>query len=392
MDSAAGIKKSDTVREVSFKLLWKGFCQDLYIEDLLPHNFFNDPRDQALTFEICYGTIRYWRQLEWIAEQLTSTGKLSLKNREKSLLFSALYQIYHLEKVPHYAVLNETVSLAKKYCHQRMGQFFNGLLRKATQTPPMPPKGESSFALSIRYSQPLFFIDRLLAERGLDQTIEILSASNLRPKHYARTIGLPLHYDLVTAPFHDVKGYIQNPTPGKLIEFLSQSTKPPKSILDLCASPGGKLLLAHDLYPEAQLWANDLTEKRISLLNENIEKYGLSVEVSIGPGEDYPLDRKFDLIILDVPCSNSGVLSKRVEARWRLSETALEDLRKTQQMLLQHAAKLLAPGGSIWFLTCSILKEENEKTTEVPYLKKVRELTLFPDAEGLDGGYCCLLQ
>ena len=392
MDSSSEVKKKKSVREVVFKLLWKGFCQNLYIEDLLPPNFFKDPRDQALAFEICSGTIRYWSQLQWIAETLTSTGKLSLKNREKSLLFSALYQIYYLERVPHYAVIDETVKLAKTYCHASVGNFFNGILRKASETPLKLPDGDSPFALSIRYSQTLFFVKRLLKERGASEAIKILSSSNIRPKHFVRTIGLPIQYTPMTMPIAEIQGYIQNPTPGHLATFLSQSTTPPKTILDLCASPGGKLLLAHDLYPSAKLWANDVSDARIALLNENIAKFGLEVNVRIGTGESYPAEMLFDLIILDVPCSNSGVLNKRIEARGRLTEEALSNLQTMQQKLLQAAIQLLAPGGAIWFLTCSVLKEENEAATAVPGLEKVCELTYFPDEEGMDGGYCCLLK
>lgn len=382
---------SFSVREAAFKILWKGFCQGLYVEDLLSQHVFQDVRDQKLVFEICCGTIRYWAQLEWIAKQLTSTGKLSLKNREKSLLLSALYQIYYLERIPHYAVIDETVKLAKTHCHLTVSKFFNGILRKASDTPLKLPEGNSPFTLSIRYSQPLFFVQRLLEERSFAQAIEILQASNIRPKHFMRSLGIPIQYQPVTTPAGDIQGYIQNPTPGKLIAFLSEATGTPNTILDLCASPGGKLLLAHDLYPAAKLWANDISDARIAYLNENVSKFGLTVDVRVGTGESYPSGQLFDLIILDVPCSNSGVLNKRVEARWRLTPEALSALHATQEKLLKAAVALLAPGGAIWFLTCSVLKEENEVATSVPYLKKVCELTCFPDEEGMDGGYGCLL-
>lgn len=375
-----------------FQVLWKGFCNDLYIEDVLPNNYFQDPRDQSLAYEICCGTIRYWSQLQWVAKELTSTGKLSLKNREKSLLFSALYQIYYLERVPHYAIIDETVKLAKTHCHASMGSFFNGILRKASQTPLILPKNDSVFALAIRYSQTPYFVEQLINDRGLTQAISILKASNIRPLHFVRTKGNPFEYKPISSDLSETEGYIQNPTPGYLIKFLSKSTPSPKTILDLCSSPGGKLLLAHDLFPDASLWANDITESRIRLLQENIAKFDLNVNVRIGTGETYPADQKFDLIILDVPCSNSGVLNKRIEARWRLSKETLAELKIIQQKLLKHAAELLAPGGSIWFLTCSILREENEEVTNVPYLKKISEETLFPDSDGLDGGYCCCLR
>lgn len=392
MDSSSPITSAKGVREVVFLALWKGFCKGLYLEDVLVETSFQDPRDQALAYEICCGTIRLWNQLEWIAKGLTSTGKLALKNREKSLLFSALYQIYYLERVPHYAIIDETVKIAKKHCHTSIGSFLNGILRKATQTPLSLPQDNSAASLAIRFSQPLFFVESLIREQGSSKTIEILTASNTRPGHFVRSRTSPFEYTSISSGWNESDGYIQNPTPGLLMTLLSEATASPHKILDLCASPGGKLLVAHDLYPSAKLFANDLTEKRIALLKENISKFGLDVDIRVGSGETYPDDQLFDLIILDVPCSNSGVLNKRVEARSRLSKEALDDLKTIQCRLLEQAEKLLKPEGSIWFLTCSILQAENEQVTALPNLKKHFEKTCFPDLEGNDGGYCCLLQ
>ena len=377
-----------SVREVIFQTLWKGFCAGLYVEDVLQNTLWNDPRDQALAYEVCCGTVRYWSQLQWIAEQLTSTGKLSLKSREKSLLFPALYQLYYLERVPHYAVIDETVRLAKKHCHSSIGSFLNGILRKASQTPLALPSDNSAASLAIRYSQTLFFVEQLLREQGEGQTLQILEASNQRPRYFRRALK-SFEYSPLESDWSETDGYIQNPTPGALVQFLAKKTPPPNTILDLCASPGGKLLLAHDLYPQAKLYANDVSESRLKLLRENILKFNLDVDLHMGVGENYPLHQKFDLIILDVPCSNSGVLNKRVEARWRISKDSLSELHLLQQKLLSHARELLAPNGSIWFMTCSILTEENRIASA---LNKIAELTHLPTLDGLDGGYGSLLR
>lgn len=190
--------------------------------------------------------------------------------------------------------------------------------------------------------------------------------------------------------------YIQNGTSIKLIKALAAQTKPPERILDLCASPGGKLLAAHDHFPKAELYANDISEKKLARLRENCEKYGLDASLSISMGEEYSSPEPFDLIILDVPCSNSGVLHKRPEARWRLSEEILNTLEKTQRKLLNHATTLLKPTGEIWYITCSILKRENEVLTnqfcKENALTKQHEQTILPNANtGFDGGYCCKL-
>lgn len=368
------------------------FSGELYVEDALAQYTFKDDRDRSLAYEVCCGTVRLRLQLEWVAAQLAASGKLHLKNREKALLLPALYQIYYLEKIPDYAVVHETVELAKKLTHLRIAGFLNGILRKAVETPLHLPVDDSVESLSVRYSQYPYFVGQLMKERELKTTLEILEACNQRPIHYVHDLNTPFHYARISSARNETNGYIQNPTPGKLIKFLSEDTPTPQNILDLCASPGGKLILAHTLYPKAELYANDLTEKRIGRLNENIAKFSMKVEVSVGPGEEFPTDTLFDLIILDVPCSNSGVLNKRVEARWRLTPEALQELKALQLKLLEHASRLLKKGGTIWFLTCSILKEENEELTNYPSLVKVKEMTCLPDLEGNDGGYGCLLR
>ncbi len=380
-----------TVREIIFQTLWKGFCAGYYIEDILQSTTWKDPRDQALAYEICCGTIRYWNQLQWVAEQLTPTGKLSLKNREKSLLFPALYQIYYLERVPHYAVIDETVKLAKKHCHASVGSFLNGVLRKASQTPLTLPNDHSVHSLSIRYSQTPYFVEQLIQENGEAQAIEILIASNTRPRYFVRSREDPFKYSPIESGWDQTEGYIQNPTPGMLVKFLAEKTPKPATILDLCASPGGKLLLAHDLYPNARLWANDVSESRMVPLKENLSKFGISADLQVGLGENYPTTTKFDLIILDVPCTNSGVFNKRVEARWRISNNSVNDLKVIQERLINHAAELLTPTGCIWFMTCSILESENKISGCSPRLKKLAEITHFPSPDGTDGGYGCVL-
>jgi len=191
--------------------------------------------------------------------------------------------------------------------------------------------------------------------------------------------------------------YIQNATPIALIQELSVRTEiAPKKILDLCASPGGKLLAAHDYFPSAVLFANDVSPDKVHRLAENLKKYEVDAHLTCGLGEDYPGSEKFDLIILDVPCSNSGVLNKRPEARWRLAPESLSDLKDKQLALMRHAASLCATNGAIWYLTCSILKEENDLIAEQAAkeygLHLVYSKTILPNDKGYDGGFAALLK
>jgi 16S rRNA (cytosine967-C5)-methyltransferase len=378
------------------------------------------PADFAFAQEIAFGSARLALSLDYLAAQLSSQGKLSLKLKEKALLRTALYQYLFMSKVPIYAIVNETIEVAKKHCHSTFVNFLNALLRKLADSnlsSASLPQGTSPEELSIRYSYPISFVDALIAQYGLNPTLSILEAGNavpqtmvrLRSKEMMKTLDPALHplpdtnslmalvspkaslSTITTSPHY----YIQNSTPATLVNGLAKLTTHPKTILDLCASPGGKLLAAHDQFPEAELFANDISQEKIDKLSQNITKYDLSVTLSCGLGENYTSNSLFDLIILDVPCSNSGVLNKRPEARWRLNPEALQELEKKQLDLLKHASKFLAPGGCIWYMTCSILKEENEWLIEQfcksTGMKCLFTKTCLPNLSGGDGGFGCLL-
>jgi len=359
--------------------------------------------------------------LDYLAAKLSSKGKLSLKLKERALVRTAIYQYIFMSRVPLYAIANETIEIAKKHCHYTFVSYLNALLRQlptSALSESSLPQNLSSEDLSIRYSYPPAFISALTDEYGLPSTLDILQAGNTAPKTMARirpnahAQGIDPHLNPISnaiapmaalesgAPLAAISAsqnyYIQNITPATLVAELSAQTKPPQQILDLCASPGGKLLAAHDQFPAAQLFANDISQEKIERLSQNISKYNMSVALNCGPGENYVAPHPFDLIILDVPCSNSGVLNKRPEARWRLTEEALKELEEKQMNLLTHAASMLALGGCIWYLTCSILKQENERLIEAfckkAGLKSAFSKTILPNKSGWDGGFACLIR
>ncbi|MBA3816975.1 MAG: hypothetical protein H0X29_10760 [Parachlamydiaceae bacterium] len=376
--------------------------------------------DFAFAQEIAFGSARLALSLDYFAAKLSSKGKLSLKLKERALVRTAIYQYVFMSRVPLYAIANETIELAKKHCHYTFVSYLNALLRQLSTSALSEsslPQGLAAEDLSIRYSYPSAFISALIAEYGLPTTLDILQAGNTAPKTMARIRPnahdqeinphlLPISNAIAPMAMLDSATnlanlaaspnyYIQNITPATLVAELAAQTKPPRQILDLCASPGGKLLAAHDQFPEAKLFANDVSQEKIGRLSQNISKYNISASLNCGPGENYVASHPFDLIILDVPCSNSGVLNKRPEARWRITEEALRELEEKQMCLLTHAASLLALGGCIWYLTCSILKQENEKLIKKfckkTGLKSEFSKTILPNISGWDGGFACLL-
>jgi 16S rRNA (cytosine967-C5)-methyltransferase len=411
-------------REAAYLALLASLRGDQFIEESLKLWFQQSSpsvSDYHLAERIACGAMQMSSSLDYLAIQLASQKKLSLKLKEKALLRLALYQFYFLDRIPLYAITDEAVKLARKYCHETFVRFLNATLRKLPDHPLKLPSENSVTGLAIHYSYSEFFAKELLYDYGLSQTKEILASGNVSapvtirlrnesdilPQHWLSALEsidsdyprIALLKDLKLLPeiTQSPHTYIQNITPAILIAKLAkQCSLPPKTILDLCASPGGKLIAAHDAFPHAQLFGNDVSPEKMKQLQENCSKYNLQATLSCGLGQEFNSTSKFDVIILDVPCSNSGVLNKRPEARWRLSATALDDLEKTQLSLIKHAASLLSPNGELWYLSCSILKRENEKLIKLAcdlYHLKVhfQELTL-PNQKGYDGGFACVMK
>ncbi len=361
------------------------------------------PPEDHLAREIALGTERRLLTLDYLAQKLATRGALNLKLKEKMLLRMAIYQHIFMDRIPPHALVNETVKLAKEFCNFRFVNFLNAALRKLVAETWKLPEGEDAEQLALKHSYPVLFIQKLLAEYGLVQTLSILEVLNQPPpltvrQRFAKELTiLQVDSSQVATYAQDTQFYFQSLTQARLISELAKSSKiAPKRILDLCAAPGGKLIAVSEYFPEAELFANDLSEKRLQKLSANLQKYAIKAELSCHPAEKYPEGELFDLILLDVPCSNSGVLHKRPEARWRLTEEKLKEISSIQWACLQKAKQLLAPGAQLWYMTCSILSDENEKMVqraarELGFTQTDHTFKHLPSSEGKEGGFATIL-
>lgn len=354
--------------------------------------------DFRLAQEIAFGSMRMKLALDAYALQLSETFKA--KPKILALMRTAIYQAKMMDKIPLYAIVNETVKLAKKHFSIATANFMNALLRTIETADLHLPGGDSLHDLSTRFSYPIYLVQLYMEQFGRERTQELLRLGNLPPILMARelqtlnfqTVPPNALMEFASSPQY----YIQNRTPANLFKHLADhSAFHPKKILDLCAAPGGKLLLAHEAYPDAALFANDVSEKKLTKLKNNLYKYHINAELSCGPAEEYSSDSTFDLIILDVPCSNTGVLNKRPEARWRMNKETLLELVLQSKKMVKRAIALLNPNGKIWLMTCSILEEENnlliQEMSEQFSLNISSTKLILPNESGEDGGFAAVL-
>jgi len=393
-------------REISYTILRKWQKK----KNIIDKDFKNlSEKDTCFIKEVIFGTIRSYLSLTSIYREKINKRPTYLEPSERLIFYIAFYQRYFMSKVPIYAIVNESVNLAKKYARPFLVSFFNAALRKVINKEIDLPEDN----LSIFYSYPKYLIDLLLKQYDLSTVKRILSTQNhfflpmirIRDEkekakglliYKGKSKVYQLEKDQGLNEYLNVAScYVQNVTPVFLIEKLSQNFQP-KMMLDLCSSPGGKLILAHDIFPNAKIYANDISRKKIDLLRSNLKKYAIQANLSISQGQSYKSQENFDLIILDVPCSNSGVLHKRAEARWRITEKRLEQLNELQFQLIKNAYALLENGGQIWYMTCSILEDENEKMIERAakefHLEIVKTEKIIPNMQGWDGGFACSLR
>jgi len=185
--------------------------------------------------------------------------------------------------------------------------------------------------------------------------------------------------------------YLQDPS--TLLAAKEIEPRGGESILDLCAAPGGKTTYIAQLTSnQATVVAEDVQPARLALVKENASRLGARIEM--GPADP---ERKFDSILIDAPCSNTGALRRRVDLRWRLREGDIAKLVGTQLKLLETAARRVRPGGAILYSTCSLEAEENQEVTRKfvagrPEFSIELEKELWPFRDGVDGAYVARLR
>ena len=407
-----------------------------FTENLLDDAFAGtrlSPVDRGLCHELVCGTVRWQATLDWlIARKTGGRGqKLALQN----LLRLGLYQIFWLDRIPDHAAVNETVELAKHAGFNTQAGFVNavlrGYLREADETKKLLADLKNSQP-ALGYSQPEWLVEKWRKNFGDEKTRQLLEWNNTPPKNFARSntlktdagklverwreenveydfftrdwtgenlvFELKSHPPLATLPsFRDGWFYIQDP--GTLLAVRELDPQPGETILDLCAAPGGKAtFIAQLMENQGRLVAHDTFPDRLKLIEENCQRLGVTCVETILPSTlNSQLSTSFDRVLVDAPCSNTGVLRRHVDLRWRISPEEILRLQKTQFELLRQAASVLKPGGTLVYSTCSLEPEENSEVVKEflaahQNFKLASERQLLPFADNVDGAFVAHLE
>lgn len=406
-------RESHNVRRLAWKALlrWnKGgiFAETLVARAAAEHKLV--PADRALLQALLYDTLRH---LSWLDHLRKTLRPAPLEDDIRALVLLGLCQLFVLQQ-PEHAAVSETVKLAPP----RVRGVVNGMLRNAVRRKEEFMAERDTLPPAIRYSTPSWLVKRWMQQFGEQDTLAMLAWNTQTPPLYARLNPLhpmevpeawealteaPLWYRvygaLPTAALHAGQVYIADPSTRHSVRLLAP--KAGERVLDACAAPGGKsaaILGASE--GRVSLLSTDAEAHRLPMLEENLRRAG-GQDVHVAQHDwSTPCPAAwcgaFDAVLLDVPCSNSGVLQRRVDARWRLQESEISRLAALQAQILEQGAAAVKPGGRLVYSTCSIDREEDRDVVDTflaahPDFRLIEDILVLPHRAQADGAYAALL-
>ena len=414
-------------------VLYKGAFLEESLEILKKSNI--DERDYNFIKEITTGVIRNRTYLDYV---IKINSRVKIKRIHKiilSILEMAIYQMYFLDKVPDYSIVDESVNLAKIYGNRGSISFTNGILRSISKKDAPQVKIEDSIDnLSTFYSHPKFYTEYFYNNYGEEFTKKLLKANNEMPPFTIRVntlktsksdlmsnlkeLGFEIEetvYDnalnilnpkgiIDTKYFDEGHFYVQDLGSILVASFLNPREN--SSLLDLCAAPGGKTThLAEIMNNTGEIIACDKSQGKIKLIQENAKRLGVkNIETRVNDARVLNKDfiDRFDYVLVDAPCSGTGLYRKKPDIKWNKDLEDIKSLAEIQLEILDKAKDYVKDGGELLYSTCSLSKIENEdvvnkflennKNFKIKKLRDREVLKLFPSTDGSDGFSISLME
>lgn len=303
----------------------------------------------------------------------------------RNILRIGACQLCLMDRIPAHAAVNESVDLCKKSGFRSASGLVNAVLRKislAVQNGTLPEAPN----ISIKYSHPEWFVDRLVSLRGYDAAVAFLKADNSEA---------PVE---IRPAFTAAQTYVQDSAAFEAVRMASP--EPGMTVLDACSAPGGKSFTCAVLMNNCgKIISCDIHAKKLNLVRDNAERLGIDI-ITTMPADasvyNFSFDSSFDLVIADVPCSGFGVIRKKPEIRYK-DEYEISGLPAVQMKIINNLGRYVRTGGTLLYSTCTIFPEENEDVVSAflednrdYYLKASR--TFYPDTDGTDGFYAAVLK
>ena len=361
----------------------KGAYSNIVLNDAF-REFFLSPKEKAFMTEIFYGVIRNKKFLDYIIERYTKDIR---KEWIRNLLRISIYQITFMNSDDK-GVVWEATELAKKYS-TAISKFINGTLRNYLRNKDSELKRlDDEKNYEVLYSIPKWFYDTLEKQYGNDNLKQAITSLKKIPYLSVRVNKLKYTEEKfeeflkekdiqiikkVDTVYYINSGLIINSEEFKTGKIIAQDASsylaaknlgamPNELVLDICAAPGGKTaVLAEEMKNSGEVIAIDIHQHKIKLIDTNMKKLGIDIVKAIvmDARNVNKQGRKFDKILVDVPCSGYGVIRKKPEILYSKDRENVEELAKLQLEILNSAADILKDGGELIYSTCTITDEEN---------------------------------
>jgi 16S rRNA (cytosine967-C5)-methyltransferase len=386
------------------------------------------PADRALVHELVLGGLRWQLWLDKLIEHFTKRSIESLDLPVRLALRLGLYQLRFLTRIPASAAVNESVNLVRSAKVSSAAAFVNAVLRRAAREADFDPAErvvDPVEKLAIETSHPAWLIERWVEAFGREEAEAFARANNRVPPTAFRLVGGDQSQIVESQILNSLTESGATVEPSKIAEnawrvsdasslvrelaaegriylqdeasqLVAQTVnlKAGERALDLCAAPGGKTtLMAQRAENRAVIVASDRSRKRLDTVIRISASHNLTSIKSLLLDAAEPLpfdDSAFDRILVDAPCSGTGTLRRNPEIRWRISESDISELAAQQKLFLNHAARVLKPGGQLVYSTCSVERDENEVVIGAfleshTHFQRIKTIRTWPHREGTDG-------
>ena len=393
-----------------------------------------EPADRPLAHELAAGVLRHRSAVDRAIAPHLDRGIDRVRDDLLDILRVGAYQLLFLDRIPRHSAVDTAVTLGRRLSGARVGGFINAVLRKVERQEPGAgsPEGNDSALLALRHSHPEWLVDRWVKRFGAEDTERLLQHNNTRPA----LVVQPAHWDQAAliagfeqqgiawhpAPFgaglivadrrpQELPGFssgscfVQDPAQALVARWCDRPPGTP--VFDACAAPGGKAIA---LSATGFVAAADVRVSRVTRLRENLVRAAPGPAAALAADARRPPIRPLGAVLLDAPCLGTGTFARHPDARWRVSAEALETLATQAGELLDALADVVAPGGLLFFATCSLESEENEvqidaflarnrrfvrepsASVPVELLTAAGDLWIVPHRHGMDGAYAARLR
>ena len=417
------------IREIALlsiiEIMEKGKMSHLVLAQVLKKYQYLEKQDRAFLSRLVEGTIERIITLDYILNQFSSVPTEKMKPVIRNILRLSLYQILYMDGVPESAACNEAVKLAEKKGFKNLKGFVNGILRTierrkdSIQYP--DEKKEGTWYLSVFYSTPEWIIKQWIEQYGIEKARKMLEVSykeergisvrcniEKRTKEEIRQMlekeGVVVEecsypdyalrisgYDYLEGLEAFREGFISVQDINSMMAAEKCGVKKGDFVLDVCAAPGGKSIhIAEKLNSTGHVEARDLSKNKVNFIQENIERSGLkNIEAVVQDAlvlteKD---ENRAHIVIADLPCSGLGVIGKKNDLKYKMTEEAQKELKQLQQKILSVVWRYVKKGGILFYSTCTVNKKENEENTEwflKEYPFELEESRTF--LQGIDDG------